>query len=148
MDIKSYPHFIQELNNLTAFYKATLYSYEQTENLINYYKRNKIQFDTTNELNFEVKYPHNYKIKKSSKNERRKNLNELIFVRVISALEVFLIDLVKDSFLINKEPFKKQDILLQFTQSELLSIKSPSEIFNKNKVQDNLSGLFFINLVK
>ena len=148
--MKSHQQFTHDLNKLSAFYKATTYSYEQTENLLLNFKKNKFHFDEATDFGLSVKQPNYFKIKRSSKIEIRKNLAEIVFVRAVSALEVFLVDLIRDVFLANKEPFKKQDIVIQFTQAELLSIKSPAEVFNKviNKECRKLTSGGFIDIIK
>jgi len=55
-------------------------------------------------------------------------LRELIFVRLISALEVYLIDSIKEVASINPLIFKSQDIL-QFSKSEILSHSSIENLF-------------------
>jgi len=93
--MKSYQYFVHELNRLTAFYKATVYSYEQTESLLFSWKSNKLKFDVPIGNGLTVKQPHYYKTKKGARTEVRKNLSEVVFVRVLSSLEVFLVDLIR-----------------------------------------------------
>ena len=126
--MKAYFNFIRELNELEKFHKSTLYAYEQTEHLLHFWRQKKWEFDITTEIGLNVNYPEVYGTKKSRKTSRRKELNEIVFVRLISALEVFLIDLVRDAFLETKEPFKNQDLTFQLSQAEILSIKSPAII--------------------
>lgn len=148
--MKAFQIFNHDINKLVAFYKATIYSYDQTEQVLVFQKINKIPFDETTENGLLIKQPHFFKYKKSGKVEIRKNLCEIVFVRVVSALEVFLVDLVRDAFLESKEPFKKQDIISQFSQAELLSFKSTTEISSKiiNKECRKLSSGGFGDIMK
>ncbi len=148
--MKAFQYFINEITKLEAFYRATLYAYDQTEELLIYKKNNKIKFDVKTETGLLIKQPHSFNSKRSGKIELRKNLCEIVFVRVVSALEVFLVDLVRDAFLESKEPFKKQDIIPQFSQAELLSFQSTSEIYAKiiNKETRKLTSGGFLDILK
>jgi len=150
MTMKAFANFKHDLNKLSAFYKATIYSYEQTEALLRFRNRNKIKYDEPTETGLLIKQPHYYKIKGSAKKSIRDNLTELIFVRLVSSLEVFLIDLVRDAFLENKEPFKKQEVSSQFTQAELLSLRSTAGLYHKiiTKECRRLSSGGFEDIVK
>ncbi|MCC4213759.1 hypothetical protein [Leeuwenhoekiella parthenopeia] len=145
--MKSYKNFLAESENLLRFYKATLFTYEQTSLLIHLWKKDKTSFNTVGVEFNESDYYINRR-KDLLKNE--KNLSEIVYVRLISALELFLIDLIRDVFIATKEPFKKQDIKLEFTQAELLSLDSPSIIFNKviTKELRKLSSGGFNEIVK
>ena len=148
--MKAFQNFSYDINKLEAFYRSTIYTYEQTEEILSYQKRNKVQFDVKNETGLLIKQPHSFKAKRKSNIELRKNLCEIVFVRVVSALEVFLVDLVRDAFLESKEPFKKQDVIPQFSQAELLSFQSTSEIYAKiiNKETRRLSSGGFLDIIK
>ena len=41
------------------------------------------------------------------------------------------VDLIRDIFIITKEPFKRKDLILELSQAELLSISSTAEIYSK-----------------
>ena len=126
--MKSHDNFLIEHERLLNFYKVTMFSYEQTSSMVHMWKKDKTSFNT---IGLEFVEPDFYINKKKERLSNQKNLSEIVLIRLVSALEVFLIDLIRDVFLNTKEPFKKQDVLLQFTQAELLSIDSPSLIFNK-----------------
>ena len=57
-------------------------------------------------------------------------LRETIFVRLISTLEVFLIDVIRDIFLERRELFHS-DTIIKYSQRELLSLKSIADIYNR-----------------
>ncbi|MFA6261445.1 MAG: hypothetical protein WC760_08255 [Bacteroidia bacterium] len=148
--MKAFQNFNHDINKLLAFYKATIYSYDQTEQTLVYQKKSKIPFDDPTEGALLIKQPHFFKYKRSGKIEIRKTLSEIVFVRVVSALEVFLIDLVRDAFLESKEPFKKHDNIQQISQAELLSYKSTTEISSKiiNRECRKLSSGGFLDIIK
>lgn len=145
--MSSFTQFTKELHILNKFYKATLFSYEQTDLLL--YKCRK-EKTLMNEIGFTQKVPSYYKIKGSGISENQKNLSEIIFVRFVSALEVYLVDQVRDVFIITKEPFKRQNSKPEFSQAELLSMKSPADIFDKiiNKETRKLSSGGFNEIMK
>lgn len=145
--MKSHHQFLHEINKLYAFYIVTLYSYEQTDNLFSMWRVDRTSFE---KVGLDLKPPILYKNKKRAKLENKKNLSEIIFVRIVSALEVFLVDIIRDVFISTKEPFKKQDVIIQFTQAELLSIHSPADIFNKiiNKELRKLTSGGFSDIQK
>ncbi|MEI6767250.1 MAG: hypothetical protein WCM76_16590 [Bacteroidota bacterium] len=148
--MKSIQVFTHDINKLLAFYNATIYSYDQTEEVLNFRGINKIPYDLPTEEGLLIKQPHFFKYNKRAKVELRKNLCEIVFVRLVSALEVFLIDLVRETFLESREPFKKQDVIPKFSQAELLSFKSTTEISAKiiNKECRNLSSGGFVDIIK
>lgn len=148
--MKAYQNFKREIEKLETFHKSTLYAYEETESLLHIWYKNKWKFNVENEIGFKVEKPELFGTKRSRKTQRRKNLNEIVFVRLISALEVFLVDLVRDAFLETKEPFKKQDLIFQLSQAELLSIKSPASLYNKviNRECRKLSSSGFNEIIK
>jgi hypothetical protein len=148
--IRAYSTFSNTHEKLLRFYNLTQYAYDQTENIQRLKKldRSKIEEVIGNDLIIE--HTGRFPIKRNAKYEIRKTLNELVFIRLVTALEIFFIDLIKDAFLVNKEPFKRQDISPSFTQAELLSIRSTAEIYNKiiNKECRKLTSGGFTDIVK
>jgi hypothetical protein len=128
----------------------TLQAYELSDGILKIKKSDRSKIEEL--LNFEIfsepliSFPQ----KVDTKHELRNNLRELVFVRLVTALEIFFIDLIRDAFLINKEPFKRQDVSPAFTQAELLSIHSTAEIYNKiiNKECRKLTSGGFLDIVK
>lgn len=57
-------------------------------------------------------------------------LRETIFVRLVSALEVFLMDVIQDIFLARRDLFHS-DTIIKYSQRELLSLKSIVDIYNR-----------------
>ncbi|WP_366185553.1 winged helix-turn-helix transcriptional regulator [Flavobacterium ovatum] len=144
----TFDQFNKELTKLENFYKSSLYAYEQTDFLLYHWRKNQ---EKLKEINFEVVKPTFYKIKtKGTVSDNQKNLAEIIFVRCVSALEVYLTEQVREVFFITKEPFKKEHIMVEIKQSELLSAKSTTDIFNKiiNKELRRLSSGGFGEIIK
>lgn len=148
--MRAFTIFKHDLDKLLSFYRATIYAYEQTDEILVFRKANRIRFDERTESGLLIRQPHFFKTKHGAQVTIRMTLREVIFTRVVSALEVFLIDLIRDAFLENKEPFKKQDIHPQFSQAELLSLRSPAQLFNKiiNKECRKLSSGGFGEIVR
>lgn len=144
----TFDQFNKEITKLENFYKSSLYAYEQTDFLLYNWRKNQ---DKLKEINFEITKPTYYKIKtKGVVSDNQKNLAEIIFVRCVSALEVYLTEQIREVFFITKEPFKKEHILVELKQSDILSAKSTTEIFNKiiNKELRRLSSGGFSEIVK
>jgi hypothetical protein len=126
--MRTHQQFITELKKLINFYRSSLYAYDQTDYFLYQWRKKK---DSLIEIDIEANPPSFYKSKsKGVVSENQKNLAEIVFVRFVSALEVFLIDQIREIFISHKEPFKKDNIILEFRQSDLLSIKSTADIYN------------------
>lgn len=149
-NLKAHHKFHTEITQLVIFRESTIYAFNETESLLRFWKANKLEFDVSSKFDHIVNKPTAFNLKETAKLKRRENLNNTIFVRIISALEVFLVDLVKDAFLTTKEPFKKQDLKIDMSHAEILSIKSPGNFYNKiiNKECRKLSSGGFDDIVK
>ncbi|AWX46178.1 hypothetical protein HME9304_03210 [Flagellimonas maritima] len=149
-NLKSYTNFLNELLVLERFYFATKYAYEETENVINFIRNNKLKFAKETDFGLTVGKPNPFSVKKRARTTRRNIILEIIYVRIVSALEVLLVDLIRDVFILTKEPFKRQDIKHQFSQGELLSLDSTTSILNMiiNKECRKLSSGGYNDIVK
>lgn len=69
-------------------------------------------------------------------------VRELAFVRAISALEIFLIDSIKEIFTVTKRPFKIYEGSLEMKNNRILSASSLSQLHTDiiNKICRNLSN--------
>jgi len=126
----AFANFNQELKRLREFYQATVYAYNQTDYFL--MLKRKHSEDLTN-LEVKIdKQPNYYRIKKrSALSANEKSLNEIVFIRVISGLEVYMKDSILEIFRKNKLPFKNLKKDLKFDYNELLSFKSTADIINK-----------------
>tara|TARA_R110001592_G_scaffold359087_1_gene664867 strand:- start:76 stop:1239 length:1164 start_codon:yes stop_codon:yes gene_type:complete len=126
----AFANFNKELKRLREFYQATIYAYNQTDYFLMLKKKHSKDL-----MNLDVKIekqPNFYRKKKSNTpSANEKNLSEIIFIRVISALEVYMKDSIIEIFRKNKLPFKKLKKDLKFNYNELLSFKSTADIINK-----------------
>ena len=126
----AFANFNQELKRLREFYQATIYAYNQTDYFL-MLKRKHTEDLTNLEIKVE-KQPNYYRIKKPSViSANEKNLSEIVFIRVISGLEVYMKDSILEIFRKNKLPFKNLKKDLKFDYNELLSFKSTADIVNK-----------------
>lgn len=109
-----------------------------------------MKFAQETEFGLTVDKPNPFSVKKRARTTRRNIILEIIYVRIVSALEVLLVDLIRDIFLITKDPFKRQDIKHQFSQGELLSLDSTTSILNMiiNKECRKLSSGGYNDIVK
>lgn len=158
--IKSYSKFEKEIRNLIDFYKMNSVYLERTEDK-DFWKEDLIVLKSQEiDSQLEVKIPE----RKRRVLQYRKHLifilRELIYVRLISALEVFLIDSVKDVFLVTKTPFQPIDAIKNdennkndkypLTKSQLLSFSSISDVRNEilKKETRKLSSKGFKDIIK
>lgn len=76
-------------------------------------------------------------------------LRSLVFIRLISALEVYLVDNIKYIFLKTRRPFKS-DTKIEFSQSQLLSFSTITELHESlmNKECRQLSSGGFEKIIK
>ena len=77
-------------------------------------------------------------------------LNELIYTRLISALEILLIENLKDIFIRKPSMFKKMNKRIEFHYGEVLSYTEISQIFSKIMYQETrqLSNSGFTDILK
>jgi hypothetical protein len=148
--MNAYRIFEKEINELTLFYHSTIYSFNQTDEIIKSYDKIKDNSDFV-----VIQPPSFYKNKNSFKQDLRFFLREILFIRLISALEVYLIDNVKNIFLKTKNPFKNSKNqndteINNLSKAELLSFKNITELHNFiiNKECRSLSNGGFSKIIK
>jgi hypothetical protein len=144
-----------EIVRLRLLYLTTRYSYDKTtENIIKSIKAGELDpqsfvlFDDHDLEPHEVlRGAHNLLHK--LKTQFPKFLRETIFVRLISALEVFLIDAVRDIFLARRDLFQSGN-KIEFTFGEVLSATSITEVWTKviNRELRKLHSQGFKEVVK
>lgn len=124
-----------ELSRLKSLYFTARFAFEQTGRSI----RDKIrtgEIDTKEALLLHVNdqdiqvAPSGYSFLRRTKSQFPRYLREIIFVRIISALEVFLIDVAREFFLHRRDMFHS-DQQVSFSQREILSKASITEIWSK-----------------
>lgn len=156
----NYRHFFGELQEIIATQSAACACAEYVANdlLANKVKR----FEYYHELNDDLSAFKCSKFRKPSdiKREMRDTLARVLFVRLISALEVFLINQIRTAFIVDKKLFMKSGAVYEFGQAELLAMTSISSIRSKilgkicrdltsggySKIVDFYSKYFSINL--
>jgi len=147
--LKAYRIFQLQIKELNKFLNSTKFALNKAGALRNFIneKEHKRYLDNNG---FDTKPSGVCSFKKDSILSLEKTLNQQTLIRVISALEIFLVDLFRDIFIITKIPFKDQSKVLQFNQSQLLSIKSISELYSQiiNKECRSLSSGGFIEIIK
>lgn len=153
--MKTYNQFYSELSRLRRLYFTAVYSVMETRLIISKKLRSG-EVDGSAPLYFGGREDEEHLISHTIfelggrlKGQFLRYLRELVFVRMISALEVFLVDNVKEVFLITKVPFKR-DIMINMTQGELLSTESLLQIQSKiiNKESRNLHSGGFNEIAK
>jgi len=147
--LKAYRIFELQIKELRQFLYSTRFAFNKAGSLRNFIseKEHKKYLDNNG---FDTKPSGVCSFKKDSILSLERTLNQQTLVRVISTLEIFLVDIFRDIFIITKVPFKDLDKVLKFNQSQLLSIKSTSELYNQiiNRECRSLSSGGFAEIIK
>lgn len=149
--MKAYTIAVTELRALQQLYKSSLYAFSQVEEFLRYKTHCKYNRPDGNiDKDLEVIQPIEYKLKSFFRNRMRQQMRELIFIRLVSVLEAYLVDTVRDIFVETKKPFRDQTAQAGFTQAELLSARSISYIFSRiiNKECRRLTSGGFAEVIK
>ncbi|MCX6120818.1 MAG: hypothetical protein NTX44_04305 [Ignavibacteriales bacterium] len=142
------PYYIfkKELEELETFYKTSAFSIQQIHEI---YKHEKKLRGIDIDLKLLVPdKPSFFRKNKQFVLNQQYFLRELILIRLISALEVYLIDNIKFISANNIFIFKTNDII-SFTTAEIISYDSITEIFEKLITRDcrKLSSDGFIKIM-
>ena len=149
--MKAYSIAVTELKALKQLYRSSLYAFSQVEEVLRYKAHCRYnRADSAVDKDLLVIKPVEYKLKLSFRNRIRHQMRELIFIRLVSVLEAYLVDTVRDIFVVTKEPFRDQTAQTGFTQAELLSARSISYIFSRviNKECRRLTSGGFTEVIK
>ncbi|MDG5854384.1 hypothetical protein [Clostridium beijerinckii] len=156
----SYNLFSREIKNLRRWYYGTIYSYNISSKFINdnYRKEEKkgnrtpVYYNNIEEQEYLIQQSH-LTLKAMYQKKYPSYIKDLIVIRVISALEVFLVDSIAEVFVVNKNPFitkKNSDKVIELRESEILAKDSLSYIYSKiiNDISSNLHRQGFKEISK
>ena len=130
--MKAYSVAKTELSDLRELYRSSSYAFAQAEEVLRYRARCQHHSqDGATDQDLVVVQPIKYKLKASFRDRVRRQMRELVFVRLVSVLEAYLVDTVRDVFATTKQPFNDQGIQVSFTQAEILSVDSMSYVLSK-----------------
>ena len=149
--MKAYSIAKTELSALHDLYGSLSHAFAQAEEVIRYSARSRHnRQDGAPGQDLVIIQPIKYKLKASYGKRVRQQLRELLFIRLTSVLEAYLVDTVRDVFVTTKEPFKDQAVQVNFTQAEILSVDSTSYILSKiiNKECRRLTSGGFTEIIK
>ncbi len=127
------PYYIlcKQLEELNGYYKSSLFAFNQVQVIQNNFKEIKASISPdTADLIFKKPKVDHISRKRWRTHDPLVFLRELIHVRIMSILEVYLIENIKFIFLHNKHPFKS-DTVIKITNRELLSYKTTTELYEK-----------------
>lgn len=135
--MKSYARFICELNRLKKLYNASLFCLEEGRNKIQELNKNtkfskdkKIYLRGLNDSKYIIS-DHPWDFISRDSGGYKGYMREIIFIRLISALEVFLIDMIRELFTKRKDLFYKEGEKIEFHSYELLSINAISKLWSE-----------------
>lgn len=126
--LKAFSNCYKELEALKKFHVSTHYAFSNTENLEGNENQSSESLIIQNTQSI-VERPITFGLKGKHAFSRQRALNEVVYVRLISILEVYLTDSLLDIFAKTKTPFKSKNEI-KISQSELLSI-SQEDLFDR-----------------
>ena len=131
--LTSFTQASTEIRRLRAFWAALQFSFEAARaDIRSRFVENPAIGDRPLKLNSGEKISENhYTFQSRLKNQNPRYARELIFVRLISTVEVFLVDMIRDIFLKRPDLFHNQSRLFQITHAELLAAKDLSYLRNR-----------------
>ena len=138
-----------EVKELINFLRSTKYAFSKV-NELRYFTRDQAHKQYLEDNGFDTSRSGEFNFKKSRMLSIEKTLYQQTLVRAISALEVFLVDIFRDVFVVTKIPFMDQLKVHQYSQAKLLSISNISELYNEiiNKECRSLSSGGFSEINK
>ncbi|NTW50040.1 MAG: hypothetical protein HGB19_09980 [Chlorobiales bacterium] len=147
--LRAYRIFLSEMKELITFHDSTKYAFKKVKDL-KWFLKNKEHRKYLEDNGFDVAPSGVCSFEKDSVLKLEKTLNQQVLIRAISVLEIFLVDVFRDVFVITKVPFKDPYKKHEYNQSQILSIKNISEIFNQiiNKECRALSSGGFGEIIK
>lgn len=125
--MKAHENASLELKQLREVYDAACYAFAQTDAVIAW-RANRSNRKLAATTGLVIPKSVRYRPKRSA--QAIVQLRELIFIRLVSVLETYPVDSVRDVFVTSKEPFKEQ-VQLQFTKAEMLSASSMAYVLSK-----------------
>ncbi|WP_287600890.1 hypothetical protein [Thiothrix sp.] len=135
MPLIPYKNFLREIEDIEIFHLATLFSYDQAierrkdEIRSGYYVEDQpIMRDLQKEYRHQSIAADFNELSDKLKIQFPSKLREIILIRLISVLEVFLVDMVREIFVNRKELFKK-DEKLNISYNLVLSYNSLSDLY-------------------
>lgn len=131
--MKAYENFINEMNKIELLYAGSVNSYWQ--NKLRNSERIELGFISDSDPvfynqgeNFNVIISSNkIEFDKRMSSDLPQYLRETIFIRLISVLEIFFVDIIKELFVSRKDLFKTEE-RIEFSQGQLLSFNSISSL--------------------
>ena len=133
MQLNAFKQFNLELDRIELLYQATMFSYKTTiealeDNFLDCYldESNRISISESNEETLLSKK----KLKSKYGKKLPKEIAELVFIRIISVLEVFMISQIRELFLVRTDLFHSED-KINFSRGELLNSATVTELWEK-----------------
>lgn len=128
--MKSYSRFVREINDIKRWFHTTIYSYKTTtsnlsERLNNNENIEQNVNDAFNDVGFNA-----YSLIHRLSTDNVKMCKELALIRSVSALEVYLIDTIREVYFSNKSPFMKKGIM-EYQLGEILSCDNINDLHEK-----------------
>ncbi|MFZ2763481.1 MAG: hypothetical protein WAX80_00370 [Minisyncoccia bacterium] len=135
--LRSFRLFRLEFSRLHKLYDSSINAYQVTREVI-YTKIKSGELKPDEPISFKSYEGNIFKISRAQSSahnlrvQHPRYLRELIFIRLISAFEIFVIDSFKEAFLLNKKLLNSNvDSILEISENEFLSYGSIDEALGK-----------------
>jgi hypothetical protein len=147
---QTYKYFKVQLDELFATYIASQKANQLMQATLNIEEKRRFDYDENIEDQYSEFKTSYLKSPKDVDRILNENIAEIIYVRLISILEVYLINLIKSAFVVNKDLFKRSDKELSITHAQLLSISCVSNLYSLiiNQLCRDLSSQGFDTIIK
>ncbi len=138
MTVQPYNNFRLEIFRLLKLYNASIRAYKEeatrTSTLIHFKENDfdpsaNVFLDNIEEENYFIS-GNSYELKEKYRKSYQGKLREVLLVRLISTLEVYMVEMVRETFLQRKDLFT-YDRKIEFSHGELLSSDSISILWSK-----------------
>lgn len=157
MEFESFKNFDTNYRRLITLYNAILYSFELASKKVKdiiYVDsqgidlKSKIYLDNNEDENYLIA-GNMYELSNKYKKGYIKQIDSILLIRLISMLEVFLIETIKEIFRIRKDMFQTEKII-EISYSELFATKNISDLWGKTISKDcrNLHSRGFLAITK
>lgn len=157
METNAHKKFRRELRRLVTLYNAVVHAFERAEKDLKkkvyntdeeYDPKTTVYLDQI-ESDLYLISGNSYELLNCYKNRFRRYIREVLIIRIVSTLEVFLIETLREIFLSRKDLFQNGKVI-DFTYNELLSNTKITQVWSKilNKECRNLQNQGFLEFKK
>ena len=148
-EMRTYTKFVKEITNVRRWLYTTIYAYSKTSDVLSGKLKENQKINDEVVQAFNESGCNEYSLIQRFTSDNIKTCKELALIRSISALEVYLVDSIKEVFNENVSPFLSNDIV-EYHIGEILSCDNVIDLKNKyiEKKCRNLHSSGFEDIAK